>query len=206
MTSNSVVVGSLKALDPGRPIREADMAESTVSARSVYMVTLNNYLAAVCDQKRCKDAMTARAYIEDMSTSTRVPGGEAMVKSNRKPNRASKRKSVTISALKRAIEGRNAAALAAMYAQDAVMQVVDKDNPPSKPRRLNGKAAISAYFGDVCGRDMTHKIESGIAGGNRLAFTQSCAYPDGTKVFCSAMVDLKKGKIAHQTVVQAWDA
>jgi len=25
-------------------------------------------------------------------------------------------------------------------------------------------------------------------------------------VFCSAMVDLKKGKIAHQTVVQAWDA
>jgi hypothetical protein len=33
---------------------------------------------------------------------------------------------------------------------------------------------------------MTHLIENAIAAGNRLAFTQSCTYPDGTKVFCSA--------------------
>ena len=52
---------------------------------------------------------------------------------------------------------------------------------------------------------MTHKVEAGVAIGSRLAFTQSCAYPDGTKVFCSAMVDLKGGKIARQVVVQAWD-
>ena len=52
---------------------------------------------------------------------------------------------------------------------------------------------------------MTHKIESGVVVGNRLAFTQSCAYPNGTKVFCSAMADLKGGKISRQVVVQAWD-
>jgi len=52
---------------------------------------------------------------------------------------------------------------------------------------------------------MTHKIESGVAVGKRLAFTQSCAYPDGTRVFCSAMIELKGGKIARQIVVQAWD-
>ena len=126
-------------------------------------------------------------------------------KSTRKAARKSKPKSITVAALKRAVEGRNANALSGMYAEDAVMQVIDRDNPPSRPRKLEGKAAISAYFGDVCGRDMTHKIESGLAAGNRLAFTQSCAYPDGTKVFCSAMVDLKSGKIARQTVVQAWD-
>ena len=40
----------------------------------------------------------------------------------------------------------------------------------------------------------TNKVEAGVAVGNRLAFTQSCAYPDGTKVYCSAMVDLKGGK------------
>ena len=128
-----------------------------------------------------------------------------MAKSKRKPARKSKPKSVTVAALKRAVEGRNADALAGLYADDALMQVIDRNNPPSNPRKLEGKAAISAYFSDVCGRDMTHKIESGIAAGNRLAFTQSCAYPDGTKVFCSAMVDLKSGKIARQTVVQAWD-
>ena len=92
-----------------------------------------------------------------------------------------------------------------MYADDAVLQVIDQDNPPSNPRSLQGKSAIASYFEDVCGRDMTHKVEAGIATGNRLAFTQSCAYPDGTKVFCSAMIDLKGGKIARQVVVQAWD-
>lgn len=122
-------------------------------------------------------------------------------KSKAKP----KPKSVTVAGLKRAVEGRKADALAAMYSDDAVLHVIDRDNPPSAPRKLHGKQAISDYHADVCGRDMTHKIESGLATGNRLAFTQSCAYPDGTKVFCSAMVELKGGKIVRQTVVQAWD-
>ena len=117
----------------------------------------------------------------------------------------SKSKSVTIVGLKRAIEGRKASALASLYADDAIVQVIDRDNPPSKPRSLKGRGAIAAYFEDVCGRDMTHKVEAGVAVGNRLAFTQSCAYPDGTKVYCSAMIDLKGGKIARQVVVQAWD-
>ena len=116
-----------------------------------------------------------------------------------------KSKTVTVVGLKRAIEGRKASALASLYADDAIVQVIDRDNPPSKPRSLKGRGAIAAYFDDVCGRDMTHKVEAGVAVGNRLAFTQSCAYPDGTKVFCSAMIDLKGGKIARQVVVQAWD-
>ena len=129
------------------------------------------------------------------------PKSRSKSKSRSKP----KAKPVTVAALKRAIEGRKAAAFAGMYADDAVLQVIDRDNPPSSPRRLQGKDAISSYFADVCGRDMTHKVEAGVAVGNRLAFTQSCAYPDGTKVFCSAMIDLKGGKISRQVVVQAWD-
>jgi hypothetical protein len=117
----------------------------------------------------------------------------------------SKPKPVTIARLKRAIEGRNSRALSDLYGEDAVVQVIDRDNPPSKPRNLDGKSAISAYFDDVYGRDMTHKIENGVAVGKRLAFTQSCAYPDGTRVFRSAMIELKGGKIARQIVVQAWD-
>jgi ketosteroid isomerase-like protein len=126
-------------------------------------------------------------------------------KSRSKSKSGLKSKPVTIAGLKRAIEGRKAPALATLYADDAVVQVIDRDNPPSKPRNLEGKSAIASYFEDVCGRDMTHKLEAGVAVGNRLAFTQSCAYPDGTKVFCSAMIDLKGGKISRQVVVQAWD-
>jgi hypothetical protein len=126
-------------------------------------------------------------------------------KSKSKSGSKPKPKSVTVAGLKRAVEGRKAGALSAMYADDAVMQVIDRDNPPSKPRKLEGRDAIAAFHADVCGRDMTHKVENGVATGNRLAFTQSCAYPDGVKVFCSAMVELKGGKIIRQTVVQAWD-
>jgi hypothetical protein len=130
---------------------------------------------------------------------------KAATKSRTKSKSSSKSKSVTVAGLKRAIEGRKASALAGLYPDDAIVQVIDRDNPPSKPRSLKGRGAIAAYFEDVCGRDMTHKVEAGVAMGNRLAFTQSCAYPDGTKVYCSAMIDLKGGKIARQVVVQAWD-
>jgi ketosteroid isomerase-like protein len=140
-----------------------------------------------------------------MAKAKRKSARQSARKSRSKSKSKAKSKAVTVAALKRAIEGRNAQALADMYADDAVMLVIDHDNPPSNPRRFTGKAAISSYFGDVCARDMAHLIENAIAAGNRLAFTQSCTYPDGTKVFCSAMLDLKSGKIAQQTVIQAWD-
>ena len=92
------------------------------------------------------------------------------------------------------------------YADNAEMTIIDRDHPPSKPQRFVGAAAINAYFDDVCGRTMTHRVECGCVGANRLAFTQACAYPDGTRVFCSAMAELSAGKIVNQTIVQAWDA
>jgi hypothetical protein len=52
---------------------------------------------------------------------------------------------------------------------------------------------------------MTHHVDTGIAEGDRIAFSQACAYPDGMKVLCIAVCDLQGGKIARQTVVQAWD-
>jgi len=112
---------------------------------------------------------------------------------------------VTGAAIKRAIEGRDGRMLASFYTDDAVVRVIDRNNPPSKPREVKGKAAIGTFWDDICSRAMTHNIETSIAEGNRLAFTQACAYPDGAKVLCVAMLELKGGKIARQTVVQAWD-
>ena len=114
-------------------------------------------------------------------------------------------KGVTIADLKRAIETNDGRALSSFYADDAVMRIIDHSNPPSRPRELKGRAAIAAFHNDVCGRSMVHTIEAAVAMDDRLAFTQSCVYPDGPKVYCSAMIELKGGKIARQTVVQAWD-
>ena len=75
-----------------------------------------------------------------------------MTKSKPKTKRTStpeskpKPKPVTVARLKRAIEARNARALAGLYAEDAVVQVIDRDNSPSKPRNLEGMSAISAYL------------------------------------------------------------
>jgi ketosteroid isomerase-like protein len=112
---------------------------------------------------------------------------------------------VALADLKRAIEGRDAKTLASFYDDDAILRIVDRDNPPSRPRELKGKAAIMAYYDDVCGRAMTHRIESAVADGKTLAFTQACAYPEGGKVLCIAMLELDAGKIARQTAVQVWD-
>ncbi len=116
------------------------------------------------------------------------------------------RHEVTVAELKRAIEGRDAKALAAYYADDALLRIIDQDNPPSKPRELKGKQAIAAYFDDVCGRAISHHVETGVSNGTAIAFTEACTYPDGAKVFCAAMLEIEDGKIVRQTAVQAWDA
>jgi ketosteroid isomerase-like protein len=118
---------------------------------------------------------------------------------------STKTEAVTSAAIKRAIEGRDGHMLASFYADDAVLRIVDRSNPPSRPREVKGKSAISTFWDDICSRAVTHKIETSITEGNRLAFTQACASPNGAKVFSIAILELKGGKIAHQTVVQAWD-
>lgn len=112
---------------------------------------------------------------------------------------------VTGAAIKQAIEGRDGRMLASFYADHATVLIVDRNNPPSRPREIKGKDAISVFWDDICSRAITHKVEASIADDSRLAFTQSCVYPDGAKVFCQAMLELCDGKIARQTVVQAWD-
>jgi len=107
--------------------------------------------------------------------------------------------------IKRAIETRDGKALASFYGADAVLRVIDRNNPPSRPREVRGRSAIASFWDDICSRAMTHRVDVTIAEDDRLAFTQDCAYPDGSKVFCAALVDLKDGKIARQTIVQAWD-
>ncbi len=113
--------------------------------------------------------------------------------------------SVTGAAIKRAIETRDGRMLASFYADDAVVRVVDRNNPPSRPREVRGKSAISGFWNDICSRSMTHDVAFTVAEGDRLAFSQACTYPDGAKVLCLAMVDLQDGRIARQTLVQAWD-
>jgi ketosteroid isomerase-like protein len=108
-------------------------------------------------------------------------------------------------ALRRGIEERDATTLLGLYAEDAELHVVDRNDQPSQPKVIRGRAAIGEYFADVCGRDMTHTIERLVVSDDNAAFVQDCRYPSGARVRCVAVLDLKDGLITRQSGVQAWD-
>jgi ketosteroid isomerase-like protein len=108
-------------------------------------------------------------------------------------------------ALRRALERSDAATLAALYAEDAEMTIVDRNRPPSAPMRLLGRPAIAGFWQDVCGREMTHAVGDEVLGPDRIAFVERCAYPDGCNVVSAMMLHLREGRIARHLTVQAWD-
>lgn len=110
-----------------------------------------------------------------------------------------------IASIRKAIEDNDLALLTSLYHDDAMIRIVDKAHPPSSPLELSGKQAIQGYLSDVASRDMTHTIEREVVGADRISYTEACRYADGTRVLAATMLDLADGKIAQQTIIQAWD-
>ncbi len=108
-------------------------------------------------------------------------------------------------ALRRAIEQRDAESLVSFYADDAEMLTVNRRTTPSSPEVLRGKEAIAEYLTDICGRDMTHRVENEVVGRDRIAFNEACEYPDGIRVLAAATLDVRDGQIVRQVSVEAWD-
>jgi hypothetical protein len=113
--------------------------------------------------------------------------------------------SIDTARLTRAIESRDAAAVTAWYAEDASITLVDPHHPPSSPQTLRGRDEISAYFRDICGRNVEHQVRDAVSTPSGLAYTQHCRYPDGARVTCSAVAAVDRGRISRQTIVQVWD-
>ena len=119
---------------------------------------------------------------------------------------ATTRHGLDLDALRRAVEERDAAVQAANYAEDAVLETIDHENPPSRPRTYRGREAITAYLGEVCARDMSHKVINAITDDRYAAYQVACEYPDGTRVLCSTFVELRDGRIVRERWLQAWDS
>lgn len=113
--------------------------------------------------------------------------------------------SLDVKELKRALEQGDTAALVGLYAEDAEMTIVDCEHPPSAPMKLTGRAAIEAFWRDVCGREMTHRVGHEVSGPDRIALVEECTYPDGCRVMATMTLDLSGGRIARHLTVQAWD-
>jgi ketosteroid isomerase-like protein len=108
-------------------------------------------------------------------------------------------------ALVAAIEQRDAEALTALYAADAVVTITDRDHPPAAPSVLSGQAEIAAYYRDLCGRNIDHAVSMLVADASGLGFEQHCRYPEGNAVICVTVASVEGGLIRRQTIAQAWD-
>ena len=107
--------------------------------------------------------------------------------------------------LKRAIEQSDADSLTNFYAEDAEVFTVNRNTTPSSPQVLRGKETITEYLADVCGRDMTHRVENEVVGQDRIAFNEACEYPDGLRVLGAVTLEVRDGQIVRQVNVEAWD-
>jgi ketosteroid isomerase-like protein len=105
-----------------------------------------------------------------------------------------------------AIEERDASGIAALYAADATLSLLDRDHPPAHAAVYAGRDDIEAYFRDICGRNMEHRVEDRVATPDRIAFTQHCRYPGGEQVLCVTVATVRDGLITDQTAVQVWDS
>ncbi|MGW3986391.1 nuclear transport factor 2 family protein [Streptomyces sp. NPDC004830] len=107
--------------------------------------------------------------------------------------------------LRRGLEGGTPDMLMSLYADDAELRIVDRTAQPSHPKVLHGREEIGRMLEDVYSRDMTHRLEHCVIQGDEAAFSESCEYADGVRVLSESMLSLRDGKIAEQTLVQAWD-
>ena len=107
--------------------------------------------------------------------------------------------------LRRAHEEHDLELMVDLYAEDAVLRRIDRNNPPSSPVELRGKEQIADYWRDIFERNMTHRVEDAVAGEDRVAFNVACEYADGTRVLAAETCEVRDGKIVDEVSVQAWD-
>jgi hypothetical protein len=107
--------------------------------------------------------------------------------------------------LKTAVETRDVEKLLPLYGPDATVMVVNKHTTPSRPYQTESRSELETYFGDVCARDITHDVGNEVIGANRVAYTEMCEYPEGSKVFTANYLDIDDGVIVKHTIVETWD-
>ena len=62
-------------------------------------------------------------------------------------------------------------------------------------------AGSSAYYREVCGRNIKHEVRDAVSTTDGLAYTQHCRYPDGTAVICTTVAAARDGRITSQTAI-----
>ena len=109
--------------------------------------------------------------------------------------------------LRQAIETRDGRMLSSFYADDALVRVIDRNNPPSHPREIRGRAAVTSFWDDICSRAMTHKVNTTVTEGDRMGFTPRMRLPNEHAGVLSWPRSSSRNRLvpSGRRWVQAWD-
>ena len=110
-----------------------------------------------------------------------------------------------LAAIREGFRARDAARVASVYAENAVCTIVNRNNPPSRPMVLRGRAALLEVLRDTLAREMTHEITHVTMGEAGFAWRLECVYPDGCKVVGLYMSSLEGGLVVSEFSVDCWD-
>lgn len=108
-------------------------------------------------------------------------------------------------AFKQAYETKDAGRWITFFAENAEWTEYRNQDPPSKPNRMIGRAAIESFLRQVATWPITLAIEDEIVTADRIAFRSWVGLSDGRRIVEHAMLYLENGRIARQIEVEAWD-
>jgi ketosteroid isomerase-like protein len=92
-----------------------------------------------------------------------------------------------------------------MLAEDVVFTVIDQKTPPAAPAVVHGRDAVVGLVRGAVERGIVTHVTDGFVAGDRGALELTCTYPAGGQVIEHALVELRDGRIARWSGVQAWD-
>jgi ketosteroid isomerase-like protein len=108
-------------------------------------------------------------------------------------------------AFKDAFERKDAARWVEFYAEDAQWIEYKPSAPPRAPIRMIGKSQIEEFVEAVSRSNLEITLADEVVGEERAAFSVTCTFPDGRRVYEQVIVQLEDAKIARQVDVEAWD-
>jgi ketosteroid isomerase-like protein len=108
-------------------------------------------------------------------------------------------------ALQDAIAARDADAIAALYAEDAEIEVINRNHPPGKSMIVKGREAILRLYGDLLKVEAVHQSAKTVISDSGFAFEERCRFPDNTRVAGNCIAEIRGGKIWRQSNVDVWD-
>jgi ketosteroid isomerase-like protein len=108
-------------------------------------------------------------------------------------------------ALERAVAFRDYAAIARLYADDAVVVTYSERNRPSSAEHVEGSAGVEAMWRETAHLDLEHAVCEEVIGRDGFAYVLLSEHPRGEREYGTFTCDVAGGKIVRQCGVVAWD-